>query len=90
MLPLGNQHKKDIAMTPYKSVAGALLFSVLLGPVGLLYASIWGGLFMISFTLFVIINQFYFIAFLCWLFCCILSVAAVESHNKKVVITKNK
>lgn len=30
---------------PYKSVAAALLFSVILGPVGLLYASFWGGLF---------------------------------------------
>ena len=83
MLPLGHQHKR-MSPTPYKSVAGHCC-SVLLGPVGLLYASIWAGLFMISFTLFVIVNQFYFIAFLCWLFCCILSVAAVEAHNKKVV-----
>ena len=77
-------------MTPYKSVAGALLFSVLLGPVGLLYASFWFGLFMISFTVFVFANQFYFVAFLAWLLCCIISVAAVESHNKKVSIENKK
>lgn len=66
-----------------KSVAGALLFSVILGPVGLLYASFWGGLFMIALSIFTISNQFYFVTFLVWLTCCIWSVGAVESYNKK-------
>ncbi len=72
-------------MAPYKSVAGALLFSVFLGPVGLLYGSVLGGLLMTSIILFVILNQFYFIAFICWLICCIWNVAAVESYNKQLL-----
>ena len=71
---------------PYKSVAGALLFSVILGPVGLLYSSVWGGLFMISFPIFVVSNQFYFVTFMSWLVCCIWSVAAVDAYNKKIMI----
>jgi hypothetical protein len=69
---------------PYKSVAGALLFSVILGPIGLLYASVMGGIVMISLSIFVVANQFWFVAFLCWALSCIWSVAAVESHNKKI------
>ena len=93
MLPL-TQEKKDSNMItpvqaysrPYKSVAAALLFSVILGPVGLLYASFWGGLFMIAFMIFVMSNHFYFVAFLSWLICCIWSVGAVESYNKKIMM----
>lgn len=71
---------------PYKSVAGALLFSVLLGPIGLLYASVMGGIVMISLSIYAVSNQFYFVTFLCWVISCIWSVAAVESHNKKIAI----
>jgi hypothetical protein len=69
---------------PYKSVAGALLFSVILGPVGLLYASFWGGVLLIVLSVFVLINKFFFVGLLIWLSCCIWSVGAVESYNKKI------
>ena len=70
---------------PFKSAAVALLFSVLLGPVGLLYASVRGGLIMIILSIVIIINHYYFIALLIWLTCCVWSVSAVESHNKKMM-----
>jgi hypothetical protein len=70
---------------PYKSVAAALLFSVFFGPIGLLYASFWGGFFMITLSIFIISNQFYLITLLIWLICCIWSVGAVESYNKKLL-----
>jgi hypothetical protein len=68
----------------YKSVAGALLFSVILGPVGLLYASFWGGLFMIAISIVVISGKFFFVTLLVWLICCIWSVGSAEAHNKKL------
>lgn len=71
---------------PYKSVAGALLFSVILGPVGLLYASFWGGFLMITMSIYVVSNQFYFVALLIWLLSCIWSVGAVESYNNKIAV----
>lgn len=73
---------------PYKSVAAALLFSVVLGPIGLLYASFWGGFFMIFVGIAVISSKFLFPILLLWIICCIWSVGAVERYNKLNVTTK--
>lgn len=67
-----------------KSVASALLFSVFLGPIGLLYASFWGGIFMSVITIVVVSCQFVFPIILTWMICCIWSVRAAESHNRKI------
>ncbi len=69
---------------PQKSVAIALLFSVILGPVGLLYASFWGGLSMIVVAIIVISGRFLFLTMVLWLICCIWSVGAVEAYNKRL------
>lgn len=68
----------------YKSVAGALLFTVILGPVGLLYASFWGGVVMIFFAVVIFSARLLFCALLLWIICCVWSVGAVESYNKKL------
>jgi hypothetical protein len=70
---------------PYKSVAGALLFSAILGPVGLLYASFWGGFTMIVVGIVVVSNKYIFPIILLWIICCIWSVGAVESYNRKIL-----
>jgi len=72
------------SLMPYKSVAIALLFSAILGPVGLLYASFWGGLTLTVLAVVVLCNKFLFFALLIWLISCIWSVRAVESYNKKI------
>jgi hypothetical protein len=69
---------------PYKSVAGALLFSIVLGPVGLLYASFWGGVFMTLLGIVVISNKYVFPILLLWLTCAMWSVRAVELYNRKL------
>lgn len=70
---------------PYKSVAAALIFCVLLGPVGLLYSTFWGGLLMIIIGLVVCSNKLFFPILLLWILCCIWSVGAVENYNKKII-----
>lgn len=70
---------------PYKSVAIGLLFTVLLGPIGLLYASFWGGLLMIILGIIVISSQFIFPIILLWIICCIWSVKALENYNRKLL-----
>src|SRR5580704_7251150 len=72
---------------PFKSVAGALIFSVILGPVGLLYASFWGGLLMIVVGIVVISSKFIFTILMFWIICCIWSVGAVEKYNRKILRT---
>ncbi len=70
---------------PLKSVAVALLFSVFLGPVGLLYASMTGGIVMIVLGLYVFHENLMGLFILVWLISCILSVASANRFNKKIV-----
>lgn len=74
----------SLPLRPYKSVAGALIFCVLLGPIGLLYASFWGGFVMITIGIFVISSKLKFCTLLVWILSCVWGVSAVESYNKKV------
>jgi hypothetical protein len=73
------------ARLPLKSVAGALLFSVVLGPIGLLYSTVIGGAVMIFLTFLMINNAYYNSAVLLWLMSCVWSVAAVNRYNKKTL-----
>lgn len=70
---------------PLKSTAGALLFCVILGPVGLLYASFWGACFMIPLGLIVVCSKLGFPILLFWIICCIWGVKAVETYNNKIL-----
>jgi hypothetical protein len=69
---------------PYKSVAAALLFTVILGPLGLLYATFWGGVAMIFAAVIVFSAKFIFPSLLLWVACCVWGVGAVESYNRKL------
>lgn len=80
-----NQQQSMAMKLPLKSVAGALLFSVILGPVGLLYASTFGGALMIFLTFTIVTNKFYNSAILLWLISCVWSVAAVNRYNRKIL-----
>jgi len=73
---------------PFKSVAVALLFTALLGPVGLLYSSFWGGFLMIFVSMVVVSSKLPMPIFLAWVTCCIWGVAASEAHNRKVLLKK--
>ncbi len=69
---------------PFKSTAIALLFAVLLGPLGLLYASLWGGILMLAISLIVLTSKFLKLILLIWVICSIWAVSAVEIHNKQL------
>lgn len=71
-------------MLPFKSVATALVFTVLLGPLGLLYASLRGGIAMLLLGLVVISSKLLFPILLLWVVCCVWAVKAVEKYNQKI------
>ncbi len=73
---------------PFKSVAVALLFTAFLGPVGLLYASFWGGFMMIFVTMVVVSSKLPLPIFVAWVICCIWGVGAVEKYNQKLMQSK--
>ena len=68
---------------PFKNLAVALLFSVFLGPVGLLYASTVGGVVMIVLGFIVVSSMLPVPIILVWLGSCIWSVVAVNRYNKR-------
>jgi hypothetical protein len=70
---------------PFKNLAGALLFTVFLGPIGLLYASSFGGILMIVLGFIVVCAKFMVPIVLVWLISCIWSVLAVNKYNKKII-----
>lgn len=74
-------------MLPYKSVAAALLFCVVLGPIGLLYSSFWAGFIMTLIGIIVVSSKLFFPILLLWIICCVLAIQAVESYNKKMMQT---
>jgi hypothetical protein len=74
----------------YKSVAVALLFTIVFGPVGLLYASWRGGFVMIIVGIVVVSSKLLFPIFLLWIISCIWSVRAVEMHNIKIFKISNQ
>jgi len=70
---------------PFKSVAAALLFCTFLGPVGVLYSSLTGGIVMILLGLLVLRAKLLGPVILVWLISCILGVAFANRFNKKLL-----
>ena len=79
------QQQKVKPQLPFKSVAVALLFSTILGPVGLLYSSVLGGVVMTIITFIVISVKFSVPIILTWIGCNIWSVAATNRYNNKLM-----
>jgi hypothetical protein len=73
---------------PLKNVALALLFAALLGPIGLLYSTFWGGFCMILVAFVVVAAMYPVPIIIMWLLCCVWSVGAVNRYNKKLLKQK--
>lgn len=71
---------------PLKNLATALLFSVFLGPVGLLYASTAGGITMIILGCIVASSLYLVPMILVWLTSCVWSVIAVNRYNQRILL----
>jgi hypothetical protein len=68
---------------PFKSVAVALIFAVLLGPIGILYSSVLGGVIMIILGFIVISSRLIVPIILVWLVSCVWGVMAANRYNRK-------
>lgn len=71
--------------SPYKNLALALIFSAILGPVGLLYSSFFGGIFMILLGFVVVSSKLFVPIVLLWVICCVWSVGATNRYNRKLL-----
>lgn len=70
---------------PFKSVAAALMFTLFLGPLGLLYASFWGGIAMLPVGFLVISASYPYPIAIYWFLCSVWGVGAVNAYNKKIM-----
>jgi hypothetical protein len=70
---------------PFKSVAGALLLSLFLGPIGLLYATTLGGVVMLIIGVVIVPTKLPVPIAILWIGCCIWSVIAADRFNQKVL-----
>jgi hypothetical protein len=84
MMQTFGQHKLTL---PLKNLAGALLFTVFLGPIGLLYASSLGGIVMIVLGFIVACCKYTVPIVFVWLISCIWSVVAVNRYNRKIIVS---
>ena len=80
----GTNPSTVIIVQKQKSVGTAFLLAFLFGPLGLLYASIAGGLimFVVSLILFFLLPIVG--AILCWIVCIIWAVVASQNANKNI------
>lgn len=70
---------------PFKSVAGALLLGLFFGPIGLLYATTWGGVIMLVLGIAIVPTKLPVPIALIWLASCIWAVVAANRYNQKLL-----
>lgn len=79
------QHTQSIVViTTRKSMGVGLLLALFFGPLGLLYASVLGGILMFVISVVVAVLTLGFGVLLTWPICVIWAAIAVNSHNKKL------
>ena len=76
---------QQLALMPYKSTAAALLFTIIFGPLGLLYASPRWGIMMLVVSIVVLGSHLIGPIILLWLLCCTLSVTATNKYNLTII-----
>lgn len=70
---------------PFKSVAGALLLGLFLGPIGLLYATTWGGVVMLVLGIAIVPTKLPVPIAIIWLSSCVWGVVATNRFNQKLI-----
>ena len=88
---MANEQPQRIVVTPTKSMGVAILLTVLFGPVGMLYSTIWGGLIMIGVSAVVALIGLltlgfgYLLFFFLWPIYIIWAAIATKSYNEKLL-----
>jgi hypothetical protein len=74
-----------MTILPLKNLAGALLFSIFLGPLGLLYASSLGGIVMLILGFITVCSKMIVPVIFVWIGSSVWSVIATNRYNKKIL-----
>lgn len=76
---------KIVIVAPTKSVGIAIILTILLGPFGMFYSTIWGGVIMTLVSIVVGILTFGYGIFVLWPIYIIWAALAANAYNKKLL-----
>lgn len=76
---------QHIVVTPTKSVGISLILTILFGPLGMLYSTVWGGIIMTILSIPVALFTMLFGLIIIWPICVIWGAMAVSSSNKRIL-----
>lgn len=79
-----------VVTTSTKSMGISIILTVLFGPLGMLYSTIWGGVIMAVISIIVGIVTLGFGLLLTWPICIIWAAVATSSYNKKLLQGQKK
>ena len=80
-----DQQPQRVVVLPTKSVGVAIILTVLLGPLGMLYSTIWGGIMMFVISALVGLVTFGLGLMITWPICIIWAALAAGSHNRRLL-----
>ena len=85
-----NEEPKQVIVTPTKSMGIAILLTVLFGPLGMLYSTIWGAIIMFVISVVVGFLTLGLGLIVTWPICIIWAAVSTSSYNKKRVAGQRK
>lgn len=85
---MATEQPQRVVVTPTKSVGISIILTVLFGPLGMLYSTIWGGIIMIVISSVVALLTFGLGLIVTWPVCVLWAAVATNSYNKKLMAGK--
>ncbi len=79
------QTTQHVVVTSTKSVGISLILTILFGPLGMFYSTIWGGSIMMVISLLLALVTAGFSLFVTWPICVIWGAMAVSSANQRIL-----
>ena len=80
-----NQQPERVIVTPTKNMGTSIILTILFGPLGMLYSTIWGGVIMFIISAIVGILTIGLGLIITWPICVIWAAVATSSYNKKLL-----
>lgn len=87
---MANEQPQMVVTTSTKSMGISIILTVLFGPLGMLYSTIWGGVIMAVISIIFGIVTLGFGFLLTWPICIIWAAVATSSYNKKLLQGQKK
>ena len=82
---MSNEEVKPVIVTSTKNMGIAILLTVLFGPLGMLYCTIWGAVIMFVVSLVIGVVTLGIGLIITWPICIIWTAIATNSYNKKLL-----